>query len=95
MANKDSAPEPPFFVRLNVRASMGSAGTHVGLKIDTNKIYKIYKPTKIKPGVNAALYKSPTGRPNWLASTMSTKEGGMICASVPEAAMVPEATRLS
>jgi len=38
---------------------------------------------------------SPTERPSWSASTISTSEGGMICASVPEAAMVPAAMRRS
>jgi hypothetical protein len=34
---------------------------------------------------------SPTDLPSWSAMTISTSEGGMICASVPEAAMTPEA----
>ena len=38
---------------------------------------------------------SPTERPNWSAITISTSDGGMICASVPEAAITPEAMRLS
>jgi hypothetical protein len=43
----------------------------------------------------APLYMSPTERPSWSASTISTSEGGMICASVPEAAITPDATRRS
>jgi hypothetical protein len=38
---------------------------------------------------------SPTERPSWSASTISTRLGGMIWASVPDAAMTPEATRRS
>ena len=36
----------------------------------------------------APSYMSPTERPSWSASTISTSDGGMICASVPEAAMI-------
>jgi len=45
--------------------------------------------------MKAPLYMSPTERPNWSAMMISTSEGGMICASVPEAAITPEASRLS
>jgi hypothetical protein len=34
---------------------------------------------------------SPTERPNWSASTISTSDGGIACASVPEAVIVPVA----
>ena len=47
------------------------------------------------PGMNAPAYMSPTDRPSWSAMMMSTSDGGMICASVPDAAMVPEASRRS
>ena len=43
----------------------------------------------------APLYMSPTERPSWSAMTMRTREGGMICASVPDAAMTPDASRRS
>ena len=43
----------------------------------------------------APSYMSPTERPSWSASTISTRDGGMICASVPEAAMTPVASRRS
>ena len=39
----------------------------------------------------AASYMSPTDRPSWSASTISTSEGGMACASVPDAVMTPVA----
>ena len=42
--------------------------------------------------MNAPSYMSPTERPSWSAMTISTSDGGMICASVPEAAMTPEAS---
>ena len=45
--------------------------------------------------MKAPWYMSPTERPSWSAMTMRTSEGGMIWASVPEAAMTPLATRRS
>jgi hypothetical protein len=45
--------------------------------------------------MKAPWYISPTDTPSWSASTMSTMLGGMICASVPDAAIVPEAMRRS
>ena len=45
--------------------------------------------------MKAPSYMSPTDRPSWSAMTISTSDGGMICASVPEAAMTPVATRRS
>ena len=45
--------------------------------------------------MNAPAYMSPTERPSWSAMMISTSDGGMICASVPDAAIVPEATRRS
>ena len=47
----------------------------------------------MRPGTSAPVYMSPTERPSWSAMTIRTNEGGMICASVPEAAMVPAAKR--
>ena len=38
---------------------------------------------------------SPTEAPSWSASTISTIDGGTICASVPEAVITPLASRLS
>ncbi|MNL70532.1 hypothetical protein D3C87_1955490 [compost metagenome] len=55
----------------------------------------MYRPVSTRPGTNAPLYMSPTERPSWSASTISTSDGGMICASVPDAAITPEASRLS
>ena len=43
------------------------------------------------PGMNAASYMSPTERPSWSAITISTSDGGMIWANVPEAAITPMA----
>ncbi|MGY3648626.1 hypothetical protein ACVWW2_003917 [Bradyrhizobium sp. LM4.3] len=45
--------------------------------------------------MKAPSYMSPTDLPSWSAITIRTSEGGMICASVPEAAMMPVATRRS
>ena len=78
-----------------MRASGGKAGTMAGLKIATTTMNSTYKPTSNKPGTKAPAYMSPTERPNWSASTIKTKEGGMACAKVPEAVMAPVAiTRL-
>ena len=49
-------------------------------------------PTSTKAGMKAPMYRSPTLRPSWSAMTISTREGGMICARVPEAVMAPAAT---
>ena len=49
----------------------------------------------MRPGTNAASYMAPTGRWSCSAITISTSDGGMICASVPDAAMMPLATRRS
>jgi hypothetical protein len=43
----------------------------------------------MKAGMKAPLYRSPTLRPSWSAITISTSEGGTICASVPEAVIAP------
>ena len=76
-------------------ASGGRAGTHCGRKKLTTSMYRMYRPVSTKPGMKAPLYRSPTLLPSWSASTISTSEGGMICASVPEAAITPPATRRS
>ncbi|CAM3145226.1 hypothetical protein PANO111632_05090 [Paracoccus nototheniae] len=52
-------------------------------------------PVSASAGTSAALYISPTDRPSWSASTIRTSDGGMTCASVPEAAMTPVASGLS
>ncbi len=41
------------------------------------------------PGMKAPAYMSPTDLPSWSAMMISTSEGGMICASVPDAAITP------
>ena len=41
--------------------------------------------------MSAPAYMSPTERPSWSASTISTNEGGIAWAKVPEAVMVPVA----
>ena len=45
--------------------------------------------------MKAPAYMSPTDLPSWSAITISTSDGGMICASVPEAAITPVARRRS
>ena len=74
-----------------MRASAGSAGTHAGLMIATATTNSRYRPTSSRPGTSAPAYMSPTERPSWSASTISTSDGGIACASVPEAVMVPVA----
>ena len=48
-----------------------------------------YSPESISPGTSAPRKSAPTETLVWLASTMSTRLGGMSWASVPEAAMTP------
>jgi hypothetical protein len=43
-------------------------------------------------GRNAAAYMSPTLRPSWSAITISTSDGGTICARVPDAVIAPAAS---
>ena len=74
-----------------MRASGGRAGTQSGLTIATTAMKARYRPTSSRPGTSAPAYMSPTERPSWSASTISTSEGGIACASVPEAVMVPVA----
>jgi hypothetical protein len=57
--------------------------------------HSTYRPMSMKPGMKAPLYISPTLLPNWSAIRISTSEGGMIWASVPEAAITPDARRRS
>jgi hypothetical protein len=74
-----------------MRASGGSAGTMAGLNRATTTMNSRYRPTSSRPGISAPAYMSPTERPSWSASTMSTSEGGMAWASVPEAVIAPMA----
>ena len=78
-----------------VRASFGSAGTTPGRMKLTATMKSTYRAVSVNPGMNAPLYRSPTLWPSWSARTISTSDGGMICASVPDAAMTPLATRRS
>ena len=43
----------------------------------------------IRLGPIAPLYMSPTERPSWSASTISTSEGGISWVMVPDAAITP------
>jgi hypothetical protein len=97
MTNRTSSERLPLDPSgsFNVRASAGSAGAHVGLNAHTPSVYAAYRPVSTKPGMNAPAYMSPTDFPSWSAMMMSTSDGGMICASVPEAAITPEAKRRS
>jgi hypothetical protein len=45
--------------------------------------------------MKAPEYMSPTDLPSWSAMMISTSDGGMICASVPDAAMTPVASLVS
>jgi hypothetical protein len=74
-----------------MRASAGSAGTAAGLTKATMTMNRMYSATSSRPGISAPAYMSPTERPIWSASTISTSDGGIACASVPDAVMVPVA----
>ena len=90
----ESRPRLPSFSRKPM-ASAGSPGAAFGKINVTRKAYKAYRPASTKPGMKAPSYMSPTDLPSWSAITIRTSEGGMICASVPEAAMMPVAIRRS
>ena len=77
------------------RASSGSAGVAEGRNRATPPMNSAYSAVSARPGMKAPAYMSPTERPSWSAMTISTRLGGIICASVPEAAMTPAATRRS
>src|SRR4029453_19675731 len=77
---------------LAVRTSLGRAGTFSGQTMLTMKIHRQNSPTRMKLGMKAPAYMSPTERPMASASTTSTSDGGMIWGMVPEAAMTPVAT---
>ena len=76
-------------------ASAGKPGVAFGNTTDAKKVKTAYIPASAMPGMNAPSYMSPTDLPSWSAITMSTSDGGMICASVPDAAMTPAAKRRS
>ena len=78
---------------LAVRTSLGSAGTFSGQMMLTMKIQAQNSPTRMKLGMKAPAYMSPTDLPIASASTTSTSDGGMIWVMVPEAAMTPVETR--
>src|SRR6185369_14862878 len=78
--------------RLAVRISFGSAGTLSGQMMLTMKIHRQNSPTRMKLGMKAPAYMSPTDLPMASASTTSTSDGGMIWVMVPEAAITPVET---
>ena len=78
---------------LAVRTSFGSAGTFSGQMMLTMKIQPQNSPTRMKLGMKAPAYMSPTDLPMASASTTSTSEGGMIWVMVPDAAITPVDTR--
>ena len=55
----------------------------------TMKIQVQNRPTRMKLGMKAPAYMSPTDFPIASASTTSTSDGGMICVMVPDAAITP------
>ena len=80
----------------SVRASGGSAGADCGMQHGpAEHVQHVEAGQGPSPGMIAPAYMSPTERPSWSASTISTSDGGMICASVPDAAMTPRASRRS
>ena len=74
-----------------MRASAGSGGIHFGRRTAIAMTNSRYEPTSRPAGISAPAYMSPTERPSWSASTISTSDGGIACASVPDAVMVPVA----
>jgi len=92
--SSEGMPCPPLG-STKVRASGGMAGADFGLNRAIAMTYRMYSPVRAKPGRKAPLYMSPMERPSWSASTISTSDGGMICDSVPDAAITPVARRRS
>ncbi len=78
-----------------VRASAGSGGTLCGETRLTPAMNSRNSMICIIDGPIAPLYMSPTLLPSWSPSTISTSEGGISCAMVPEAAITPVAMRMS
>ena len=73
----------------SILISSGSAGATSGLANAIIAMYSAYAPVRASPGSNAALKSDPTGTPIWSPRTIRTIEGGMICPSVPAAAITP------
>ena len=78
----------------SVRASSGSAGTSFGHTKLTISTQMQNSATWMMLGPIAPAYMSPTERPSWSASTISTSDGGMSWVMVPEAAMTPMVWRV-
>ena len=78
---------------LAVRTSLGRAGTFSGQMMLTMKIQAQNSPTRMKLGMKAPAYMSPTDLPIASASTTSTSDGGMIWVIVPDAAITPVESR--
>jgi hypothetical protein len=76
-----------------VRASGGSAGTAFGRRIDSTSTQAANKRTWTMEAPVAPTYMVPADWPSCEARTMSTREGGISCAMVPDAAMTPVAWR--
>ncbi|MNV63676.1 hypothetical protein D3C71_1562820 [compost metagenome] len=89
--SSERPPRVPLASR-NERASSGSAGAELGFRYDMMTTNTTYVPANRKPGTMAPRYMSPMERPNWSARMISTSDGGMICDSVPDAAMMPLAS---
>ena len=92
-APSERRPDEPSASRI-VRASGGSAGAFAGRSADEQDIAEV-QPGQHEPGNERALVQVADAAPSWSASTISTSDGGMICASVPDAAITPLASRRS
>ena len=77
-----------------MRASGGSAGTSFGQTMLTMSTQMQNSATWMMLGPIAPAYMSPTERPSWSASTISTSDGGMSWVMVPEAAITPMVWRV-
>ena len=65
------------------------AGNHCGLVMATTAIKSANNTVNNKLGYIAPKYISPTGTLSVSAKTINTKDGGIICASVPDAIITP------
>ena len=71
------------------RASGGKAGAASGLTSATHATNAANMEANMIPGTRLPTNRSPTLIPSWSASTIRTTLGGMICPSVPLAAITP------
>ena len=77
------------------RSASGIAGARSGSTKPSATTYSASNPASSSPGTNAAANSVLTEMPMMSPSRISTRLGGMICPSVPDAQITPHANPLS